>query len=277
MREIHLWQDCNWESNKKKRFSTHCNNAIQRWSLAHSKHNPFPLGIGDSKCKIVVVLITQNTRNRNIQHLIIGFKQIKVLFCVNNDGTQHQVSISVAIGVYNVRHMIKQHIRSVSWHCSVHRRSSWTVEDMDFVHIKIRYHEASIKISSIYRGPQCCSMCIWETIYFLSLKYQGGQAVRGALSWSLCRGGGRDHWCRRIPERACTPGTPGGVRWSAPHLGSDCIGSEVGWKLVNWHSCGGPVGQPQNGVDHACPPPCPVLPLPVASLPPGLPSPHRHQ
>lgn len=36
-------------------------------------------------------------------------------------------------------------------------------------------------------------LCIWETIWFLSLTYQGGQAVRAVLSWSqsLCREGGR--------------------------------------------------------------------------------------
>lgn len=54
-------------------------------------------------------------------------------------------------------------------------------------------------------------------------------AARAALSWSQSPnhgwGGSRVPGYRRIPEPACTLGTPGGGRWSVPHWAS-----EEGWQ-----------------------------------------------
>lgn len=63
-------------------------------------------------------------------------------------------------------------------------------------------------------------------------------AARAVLSWSQSlncgQWPGRAHGNRWIPAPACTLDTPGGERWNAPHLGSGCTGSEVGWKLAGW-------------------------------------------
>lgn len=63
-------------------------------------------------------------------------------------------------------------------------------------------------------------------------------AARAVLSWSQSlncgQRPGRAHGNRWIPAPACTLDTPGGERWNAPHLGSGCTGSEVGWKLAGW-------------------------------------------
>lgn len=107
----------------------------------------FPWG----KCKIVFVLITQNTRNINIQHLRYWYTSINICgnWCVRCAPYDQAYPV-----FFSWLHF---------WQCSVHRGSGWIVEDLDFE--VLRYHEASKKISSIHPGPHYCQFSASEKLF----------------------------------------------------------------------------------------------------------------